>query len=55
MNEDTTTPPACEYHGRPGCQACNTLRLAVKAEDLGRKAMAETTFRKAVEHEEAGK
>lgn len=60
MAEDTPTPetpPACEYHGRPGCQACNSLRLALKAEEMRphAPAMMETSFRKAVEHEIAGK
>jgi len=51
---DPTQPAACEYHKRPGCQACNSLRIALKAEAAGKQSLAEGGFRKAVQHEQAG-
>lgn len=51
---DPNTPAPCEYHKRPGCQACNSLRVALKAEAAGKPNLMEGGLRKAVEHEAAG-
>lgn len=51
---DPSVQPACEYHKRPGCKACNSLRTAIKAEAAGKQNLAETGFRRALEHEAAG-